>query len=213
MALKRKFTEHEAYGLTQEERKIGEKYLRRHKTAGKINEIESLKLFELFLIGSSFRELSQQFPQYEIGKIILTCALRGWMHDRETMMSSLKDRVRAKVIKSVLEQVDFLTTMLGVTNTEHLDAMRRYMMDPENNPIPDLRVKSIKEYHDIVITLQKIMSGSTPGSKTPSILDTLSESQQHIAITQSKRSQIKKISAADEIEAELAKDNDNEEDT
>lgn len=203
MALKRKFTEHEAYGLTQEERKLGERYLRKHKTAGKINEIESLKLFELFLIGSSFRELSQQFPQYEIGKIILTCALRGWMHDREKMMTSLKDRVRAKVIKSVLEQVDFLTTMLGVTNAEHLDAMRQYMLDPANNPPPDMRVKSIKEYHDIVITLQKIMSGSTPGSKTPSILDTLSDSQHATQQVAAPKTRVKEISAADAIEAEL----------
>jgi len=201
MALKRRFNEHEAYGLTQEERKLGERYLRKNKTAGVIDEIQSLKLFELFLIGSSFRELSQQFPQYEIGKIVLTCALRGWQHDREKMMSSLKDRVRAKVIKSVLEQVDFLTALLGVSSAEHLDGMRRYMFDPENHPKPDMRAKSIKEYREVVETLQKIMSGTTPGSKTPSILDTLSETRRTTESLESNK--IKELGAAEIIQAEL----------
>lgn len=208
MALKKKFTDHEAYGLTQEERKLGERYLRKWKTAGKIGEIESLKLFELYLIGSSFRELAQQFPQYEIGKIILTAALRGWVHDREKMMHSLKDRVRAKVVKSVLEQVDFLTAMLGVSNAEHLEDMRKYMMDPVNNPPPGLRVKSIKEYKDVVDTLQKLMSGTTPGSKTPSVLDTL-DSSQSPEVLPAKKQKVKELSAADIIAAEIESDDEN----
>ena len=173
MALKTKFTDFEAYGLTQEELKLATKYLRKHKTAGKIDEIESLKLFELYLIGSSFRELSQQFPQYPIGKIILTSCLRGWVHDRDKMMHSLKDRVRAKVIKSILEQVDYLTAMLGVSSAQHVEDMRNYILDPLNKPLPTMRIKSIKEYKDVTDTLQKLMSGTTPGSKVPSIIDSL----------------------------------------
>ncbi len=201
MALKRKFTDHEAYGLTQEELKLGTKYLRRHKTAGKIGVIESLKLFELYLIGSSFRELAQQFPQYEIGQIILTSSLRGWVHDRDKMMHSLKDRVRAKVVKSVLEQVDFLTAMLGVSNAEHLESMRKYMLDPANNPPPPMRVKSIKEYKDVVDTLQKLMAGTTPGAKTPSVLDTLEVPERERPLLKQKK--IKEVSAAEIISAEL----------
>ena len=166
MALKRHFTDEEKYGLTQEELRLGEKYLRKNKTAGRIPEKEALKLYELYLIGHSFNELSQQFPQYPADKIILTAALAGWARDRDSMQYTVKDRVQAKVVKSVIEQVDFLTAMLSVSNAEHLEAMRRYIVDPVNNPKPDLRIETIKEYKEVAETLYKLVAGSTPGSKT-----------------------------------------------
>jgi hypothetical protein len=79
------------------------------------------------------------------------------------MMSTLKDRVQAKVVKSVLDQVDFLTSMMAVANAEHLDVMAQYVRDPANNPKPALRITSIKDYKDITETLLKIVMGATSG--------------------------------------------------
>ncbi len=166
MALKRHFTDEEKYGLTKEETKIGEKWLRKHKTAGRIQETESLRLFEMYLIGSSFHEIHQQFSHYPVAQIVMTAALAGWASDRDRLMHTLRDRVQAKVVKSVVEQVDFLTTLLGVTNAEHLEMMRKYIIDPINNPKPSLRVETIKEYKEVVETLYKIVAGATPGSKS-----------------------------------------------
>jgi len=174
MALKRHFSEEEKFGLTEEEIKIAEKYLRKHKTAGAIPEVESMKLYELFMVGCSFHEIHQQHPEYPIAKIVLTAALRGWARDREKMMGSLRDRVQAKVVKSVIEQVELLTTMLSVTNVEHMDAMRRYILDPANNPKPDMRIQSIKEYKEITETLQKLVAGAAGSNKKSSAMfDTL----------------------------------------
>ena len=164
MALKRNFTDEEKVGLSCQEVDIGEKYLRKHKTAGVIDDIEALKLYEMFLIGSSFNEINQQFPQYELGQIVMTAALRKWGIDRDRMQSTLRDRVRAKVVKSVIEQVDFLTSMLSVANTEHIEQMRNYILDP-NAAKPQLRIKSIKEYKEVTDTLGKIVQGATPNAK------------------------------------------------
>ena len=147
MALKRDFTDEEKYSLTQEEIKLGVKYLRKHKTAGRIPEPQSLKLLELFLIGHTFHEIHHQFAQYPIGQIILTAALCKWAHDRDKLHHTLKDRVQAKVVKSVIEQVDFLTTLLSVTK-------------------PQFRIDSIKEYKEVMEALYKIVAGSVPNSKT-----------------------------------------------
>jgi hypothetical protein len=168
MALKRSFTDEEKFGLTEEEIKRGEKYLRKHKTAGAIPETDSMGPYEMYMIGTSFYEISQQFPQYSVDQIILTAALRGWTRDREKIMGSLRDRVQTKVVKSVIEQVDFLTTMLSVTNAEHLDEMRKYVLDPENNPKPSIRVESIKEYKEVVDTLSKLVQGATGDKKNKS---------------------------------------------
>jgi hypothetical protein len=165
MALKRDFNDDEKIGLTQREIELGEKYLRKHKTAGAIDDIQALKLYEMFLIGSSLHEIQQQFPEYEVGQIVLTAALKKWGMDRDKMQGTLRDRVRAKVVKSVIEQVDFLTSMLSVANVEHVDEMRKYILDT-NNPKPSLRIKSIKDYQAVTETLGKIVQGATPGAKS-----------------------------------------------
>ena len=165
MALKRSFNDDEKVGMSQQEIEIGEKYLRANKTAGAISQAESLKLYEMYMVGCSFNEIYQQFPNYELGQIILTAALQKWGGDRDKMQSSLRDRVRAKVIKSVIEQTDFLTSMLSVASAEHVSDMRKYIMDPDNNLPPSLRIKSIKDYKEVADTLAKIVQGATPNAK------------------------------------------------
>ena len=164
MALKRSFNDEEKFGLTQQEIELGEKYLRKHKTAGALSQIESLKVYELYMVGCSFNEIQAQFPQHDMGQIVLTAALQRWALDREQMHSTLRDRVRAKVIKSVIEQTDFLTTVLSVASTEHMKEMRDYIVDP-SNPKPVLRIKSIKEYKEVTETLAKIVQGATPSAR------------------------------------------------
>ncbi len=112
MSLKKHLNDDERFGLTTEEIQLAEKYLRKHKTAGALQDGEALMIYEMFMIGTSFKDMQLQYPQYTLGQIILTAALRKWPLDRERMMSSLKDRVRAKVVKSVVESVDFLTYII-----------------------------------------------------------------------------------------------------
>lgn len=186
MALKRNFNDDEKFGLTEEEIRLSEKYLRKHKTAGAIPDLEAIKLYELYMVGCSFQDIHVQHPQYSTPKIILTAALRGWARDREKIMGSLRDRVQAKVVKSVIEQVDFLTTMLSVVNAEHLDVMRKYVLDPANNPAPEIRVQNIKEYKEAVETLSKLVAGATGANKKNSAMfDTLA-SPKNIAVNNEK---------------------------
>jgi hypothetical protein len=180
MALKRSFNDDEKIGMSQQEIEIGEKYLRANKTAGAVTQTESLKLFEMYMVGCAFHEIHQQFPNYDLGQIILTAALQKWGADRERMQSSLRDRVRAKVIKSVIEQTDFLTAMLSVASAEHISQMRQYIVDPDKNLPPSLRIKSIKDYKEVTDTLAKIVQGATPGArdnKQSAMFDALTPSQ------------------------------------
>lgn len=163
MALKTSLTDEERYGLSEEEIKLATRWLRAHKTAGAIDDLQAAKLFELFLLGEPLVKLAQNFPQYPLGQIAFTAAYKRWPADRDRMMSTLKDRVQAKVVKSVLDQVDFLTSVMAVANAEHLETMANYVRDPVNNPKPALRITSIKDYKDITETLLKIVTGATSG--------------------------------------------------
>lgn len=166
MALKKNLNNDERYGLSEEEIKLATKWLRKHKTAGALPDLEAAKLYEMYLLGDSLAKIAQQFPNYSVGQIALTAALRGWPKDRDRMQHTLQDRVRAKVVKSVLDQVDFLTSMMAVANAEHLEAMIKYVQDPINNPKPAMRVTNIKEYKDVAETLYKIVAGATTGSSS-----------------------------------------------
>ena len=163
MALKKNLTDEEKYGLSEEEQKLATKYLRKNKTAGALTDLDAAKLYEMYLLGDSIAKIAQNFPNYPIGQIALTAALRGWAKDRDRMQHTLQDRVRAKVVKSVLDQVDFLTSMMAVANSEHLESMVKYIQDPINNPKPAMRVTNIKEYKDVAETLYKIVAGATGG--------------------------------------------------
>lgn len=190
MALKKNLSDEEKYGLSEEEIKLATKWLRKHKTAGALKELEAARLYEMYLLGDALPKIAQQFPQYPLGQIALTAALRGWVKDRDKMLHTLQDRVRAKVVKSVLEQVDFLTAMMSVANAEHLEAMMKYVQDPLNNPKPQMRVTNIKEYKDVAETLYKIVAGSTsPGDnkgkgKSP-MFDALTAPQKRPELEQS----------------------------
>lgn len=165
MALKRNFNDEEKIGMTSQEIEIGEKYLRAYKTAGAVSSTESIKLYEMYMVGCSYHEIHQQFPTYQLGQIILTGAIQKWGADRDRMQGSLRDRVRSKVIKSVIEQTDFLTSMLSVASAEHIEQMRKFILDPNNNPAPSLRIRSIKDYKEVTDTLAKIVQGATPTAK------------------------------------------------
>jgi hypothetical protein len=160
MSLKTNLTDEERYGLSEEEIKLATRWLRAHKTRGAVPDLEAAKLFELFLLGEPIVKLAQNFPQYPLGQIAFTAAYKCWPADRDRMMSTLKDRVQAKVVKSVLDQVDFLTSMMAVANAEHLDAMAAYIKDPKNNPKPALRITSIKDYKEVCDSLQKIVGAA-----------------------------------------------------
>jgi len=209
MALKTKLTEAEQYGLSEEEQKLATKYLRKNKTAGALQDLEAAKLYEMYLLGDPIAKIAQQFPQYPVGQIALTAALRGWPKDRDKMQHTLQDRVRAKVVKSVLDQVDFLTTMMAVTNAEHLEAMIKYVQDPINTPKPQMRVTNIKEYKDVAETLYKIVAGATGGGvgkdkqKSP-MFDALTASPKHLEETEEEEFDITKL--ADALPATTSKE-------
>jgi hypothetical protein len=176
--LKKHLQDDECYGLTAEEIQLAEKYLKKNKTAGALKDSEAFVLYEMFMIGTSFADMHLQYPQYPLPQIILTAALRKWPLDRERMMGSLKDRVRAKVVKSVVESVDFLTSMISVANAEHLEEMRKYVMDPKHNKKPELRIESIKEYKEILETLQKMVDGANnPKQKSSAMYGALEDTK------------------------------------
>lgn len=166
MGLKRYLNDDEKFGLNGEEIKLAEKWLKKYKTAGAIQDPEAMKIYEMLLLGSTVMEVHANFPQWPIGQIALTIALRKWMTEREKMVNSVSSTATARMAKSVVDSVNFLTSMLAVANTEHLMQMQKYIKDPTNEPKPDLRIGTLKEYKEILDSLQKLVVGGNGGKKS-----------------------------------------------
>ena len=171
--LKTRLNPEERIGLTPEEVKLAEKYLRAHKTRGIIPDSEAAPLLELYVIGTSFVDIQKQFQQYPISQILLTAAVKKWGPYKHKVVNSLKERVQTRIVKSVVDSVDFLTNMLQVAGIEFGNDMQKYIKDPVNNPKPKLKIDSFKEYREALDSLQKLIntvSGSTPPKQAPALL-------------------------------------------
>jgi hypothetical protein len=154
--LKKRLNAEERYGLSFDQIKEAEKYLRQHKTAGAMSKQEAIPVYELFLLGYSIEDLNRRFPHYSVGKIALTAALNSWTKDKEKLANSVYDRIKARIIRSTVEQVEFLTDMVSVSAVENTEEMRKYLQDPTKTPPPQMRIKNIKEYQQVIEMLAKV---------------------------------------------------------
>ena len=203
--LKKRLNAEERYGLNFDQVREAEKYLRQHKTAGAMGKQEAMPIYELFLLGYSLEDLSRKFPQYSLGKITLTAALSGWVKDREKLANSIYDRIRARIVKSTVEQVEFLTDMVSVSTTENMEEMRKYLQDPSKAPPPQMRIKSLKEYQQVIEMLAKV-ADSVRALSVPA------EADQPKLLSKSKPKALPKPEQADEsiLLAQLVQDPEDE---
>ena len=165
--LKTKLTSEEKYGLSFDEWKEAERYLKQHKTAGVLNKTVATPLYELFLLGYPFIDIQAKYPQFPMGQIILTAAFNGWIKDREKLAASIGDRIKARIFRSTVEQVEFLTDMVSVSTAEGAEEVRRYLSDPKKNPIPSMRIKNLKEYQQVIDMLASVAESIRNMSKPP----------------------------------------------
>jgi len=113
-------------------------------------------MLEAFLVGYSIDEVADRYPHADRQKLIYTAAVNGWAKKRQEVAASIYDRVRAKLVRSVVEQVDHMTDLLSVASTESKAQIAAYLQDPVANPPPQNRIRSMKEYKDAIESLMKL---------------------------------------------------------
>jgi len=148
--------DYEYYGLKDEYVELAEEFLNSSNSLDIIPDTQAIPLFEMFMLGYSFEEINKSYPEISLGKIILTAAIKEWTKSREEMADSLYQRVKSKLIKSTTQQVEFLTDLVSVSNIEVGQEIKNYIIDPVNNPLPSMRIKSLKEYEQVLNMISKL---------------------------------------------------------
>lgn len=162
----------EKKGLTFKEIELAESTLITKGPGYALSKDEAFRLYELYLLGWSFSQIIMKFPEYPMDKIVLTAALHLWGSDRARIAGTLKNRIQAKVVKAVVEQVDFLTEMLSDAASEAQKEAADYKADPINNPKPKLTIRTLNDYKLVMDMLHKLTTnpGRALDSQSNSIM-------------------------------------------
>jgi hypothetical protein len=156
MAHKKLLSVEERYNLTEEQIYEAERYLRNAHTAGAMSAQDSTRQYEMRLLGYSYEEIQKQYPNIPMGKLLLTSAINGWERDAQILGSTILDRVRGRLVRSTVEQIDMLTNMISVFNLETSREMEAYLKDPKKAPKPKNGINNIKDLKETVTMLAQI---------------------------------------------------------
>ncbi len=160
--IKSKWDEEERRGLTQEEIRISELWLVDHRLHTRVSKVDSLPMYELYLKGTTLKELSKKFPNHDYERIILAAVLDDWFSERESAMDVVKKAVTEKVVTSMVNQVNILTSMVEIAGKEWQEEMDKYLENPQLNPKPSVRINSLKDLAQVQEMMGKAVATSTP---------------------------------------------------
>ncbi len=160
--IKSKWDEEERRGLTQEEIRISELWLVDHRLHTRVSKVDSLPMYELYLKGTTLKELSRKYPQFEYERIILAAVLDDWFSERESAMDVVKKAVTEKVVTSMVNQVNLLSSMVEIAGKEWQEEMDKYLENPQLNPKPSVRINNLKDLAQVQEMMGKAVTTSTP---------------------------------------------------
>jgi hypothetical protein len=148
----------EAYGLSALEIKCANDYLQAHPdaTVAEINHTDSHKMIQLISLGATLTEIGLSFPKYELGLIVVVAARSGWIRLKDKNRATVQADIQTKVLKASLDSMDFLTAMISATSQKYSKEFREYMSNPDKE-FPDLKVSTVKDFKDLLETMQKMV--------------------------------------------------------
>lgn len=194
----KKLKAEERYGLTNDQILAAQRFLKRGDGTGPIPQQESVPLYEMFMLDYSLEDIAAKFPQFNYDRVVYTAAVGNWIKDRERLASTIHDRIKARVVRSTVEQVEFLTDMIAVSSKETAEEVRKYLQNPNTNPPPQMRIKSFKDYQQVVEMLLKV---------TETVRAMSSPQEEPKRISTKKTKSLKSVTDPDSIIlAELAKE-------
>jgi hypothetical protein len=109
------------------------------------------KMFERYLAGSSFLDITKAFPEYSRESILYSAWKYDWPMERDQFVTELQSRMRHKIVYSKFQQLELVSNMIGVAYVEANQAMQAYIKHPCDRNIPKiLRIKSVKELYQAI---------------------------------------------------------------
>lgn len=128
----------------------------KHVAAGgpTISPAVAANFLSLYLEGRSLEQICREFKQWPRGAILQACYEQGWQAHKERYIEDLMMQLRDRLVKSKLDVVNHLMDVLAVSHKEFAREMSIYLQNPKSENLPKNRIKSHREYKDVLSTLQ-----------------------------------------------------------
>lgn len=116
----------------------------------------NLKLFELYLNGSSCAEIQKLNPALDLGTIV-SARLQGlWDHRRDEYLDSLLENTSLRVKQATLESAVLICDMLAAANKLHGQKLRKFLQTGDERELGALGIDSLRDFKQAVEIMQKL---------------------------------------------------------
>lgn len=118
----------------------------------------SEKMFESYLSGLSFSEVSKMYPEFSSSAVMFTGYHYNWPAMRDEMVMDIQERVKQKVLYSKFQQLELVGNMIHVAHAEANQAMQNYIKNPSERNLPRiLRIKTIRDLSTAIEMMSQII--------------------------------------------------------
>lgn len=115
-------------------------------------------MFETYLAGASFPEVSKMYPEFSPTAVLFTGYHYGWPTLRDEMVLDLQERVKQKVLYSKFQQLELVGNMIHVAHVEANQAMQAYIKNPSERNLPRiLRIKTIVDLSRAIEMMSQVI--------------------------------------------------------
>lgn len=135
-------------GFTNREIRAYERY--KEKKGAPISPDTALNFFRMYLEGYSLTDIHSKHRAWPLGALVDACIRYGWKDKKEEYLDTLQNQVMERLGKIKLESLNFALDMATVAHKQFRDEMMKYVQNPDDEKPPKIRIKSIREYKELM---------------------------------------------------------------
>lgn len=132
----------------------------------------SAKWYELYLAGYDYGEIQKTYPQHSLGDVLWCAWKYGWFNKKNDYTRALQNRVAERMAQVRFEIADHVLDLMKVHDVMNKDAVKKYIADPDNNPLPPSAIKGTRQFKDLLDVLEKITTLGQPIKHEVEVLHT-----------------------------------------
>jgi len=143
--------------MTEAELKRVERYRKQGLPGiGRANESTMFQMFNLYLSGKTYDEISHITKEKKDVVLFLAHKL-DWFGKKIEYLSSLNKNITSKVAKTKLEGVNFVTNLMNFFHKYYGKKINEYLMKDDDKLVEELPLKPLDKYFKAAEALDKLM--------------------------------------------------------
>jgi hypothetical protein len=152
-------------GYTEEEIRALERH--RKKNGAPIATSTAIDFFSLYLEGYTIKQIHERHSAWPLGALVDARVRYKWDDKKKAYLEELETQVMDRMSKIKLESLNFLADMAAVAHNEFREEMIKYLQNPDNTEPPRNRIKSIREYKELMNIIVALGALGAEGSGMP----------------------------------------------